>query len=256
MFVLSKIIAFLTQPLVWVFALLVWSLLWHGRNPRAAQRLGWSALSLWLVMAWQPLPDYLLRGLENQYTEISPQADLSGYYGVLVLGGATESGAIAQSHVQPLLNGAAERMTSAVALMQRNTHLRMVFTGGEGALFGSGPSEADRAKMFFDSLGLNGPQVQYESKSRNTYENAVLSAQLPGMDVQKRWLLVTSASHMPRSMATFQKAGWNVTAYPVDFNTGNDLPWTSFALAGVPGRWEMLLHEYAGLLAYRLTGRM
>ena len=101
-----------------------------------------------------------------------------------------------------------------------------------------------------------GPQVQYESASRNTYENAVLTAQLPGVDPTQRWLLVTSATHMPRSMATFEKAGWHVTAYPVDFRTGDSTPWTDFNLTQGAERWNLLLHEWVGWLSYRLTGRL
>jgi len=183
-------------------------------------------------------------------------ADLRSYVGVVVLGGATESGAVQQAHVQPLLNGAAERMTAPVAMLLRHPHLRVVFTGGEGALFGSGPSEAERAKVFFDSMGLTGSKVEYESVSRNTFENAVLTAQMPGIDKTQRWLLVTSAFHMPRSMATFEKAGWNVTSYPVDFLTGADTPWTNFSFSGGAGRWELAAHELVGLVGYRIRGRL
>jgi uncharacterized SAM-binding protein YcdF (DUF218 family) len=173
-----------------------------------------------------------------------------------VLGGATESGQVQQAHVQPLLKGAAERMTAPVAMLRRNPHLQLVYTGGEGSLFGSGPSEADRARVFFDSMGLPPDRVQYESASRNTFENAVLTAKMPGIDITQRWLLVTSASHMPRSVATFTKAGWNVTAYPVDFRTGTNTPWLEYSQVNGAEKWGVLLHELLGLLAYRVTDRL
>jgi uncharacterized SAM-binding protein YcdF (DUF218 family) len=105
-------------------------------------------------------------------------------------------------------------------------------------------------------LGVPASQVQYEDQSRNTYENAVLTAKLTGVNPKDRWLLLTSASHMPRSMATFVKAGWNVTAYPVDFRTGQTSDWLDFNLAGGASNWETALHELVGILAYRLTGRL
>lgn len=255
MFLLSKLLAVLTQPLAWVAATLLLALLMLRRKPQAARRWLWLSLGLLLLIGWQPLPDRLIQHLEAQYAEISPQADLRGYAGIVVLGGATESGRVAQSHQQPLLNDAAERMTAPVAMLQRNPHLRVIFTGGEGEWLGSGPSEAVRAQGFFDSMGLTAKQVQYEAASRNTYENAVLSAQLPGVDITRPWLLVTSAWHMPRSMATFTKAGWNVTPYPVDFRTGNDTPWTDYSLTQGVAHWQLALHELLGLLAYRMTGR-
>jgi uncharacterized SAM-binding protein YcdF (DUF218 family) len=256
MFIFSKIAALLTEPLTWVTALLLTGLLLQRHKPVAARRLQWSALAVLLAVGWLPLPTWVSQQLEGRYAEISPQADLRDYAGAIVLGGATESGQVQQAHVQPLLNGAAERMTAPVAMLRRNPHLRIVFTGGEGMLFGSGPSEADRARVFFESMGLPPDRVQYESGSRNTFESAVMTAQLPGIDPSQRWLLVTSAAHMPRAMATFAKAGWNATAYPVDFHTGGDTSWISYSQVGGVNTWQNLLHELLGLLAYRLTGRL
>ena len=256
MFFASKILALVTQPLLWVFVLLLLSLLVLRRWPRAGRRLVGTALAVLVLIAWKPLPEAIIRQLESRYPEMAPNAKLEGYVGVVVLGGATESGRTQMAHVQPMLNDAAERMTGTVAVLRANPQLRVLFTGGEGALMGVGQSEAERAKMFFDSLGLSGPQVQYESASRNTYENAVLTAKLPGVDPTHRWLLVTSAWHMPRSMATFAKAGWNVTAYPVDFRTGTDSDWLDFSMAGGAVEWQLALHELVGILAYKLTGRL
>ena len=256
MFFASKILALVTQPLLWVFVLLVLSLLVLQRWPRTGRRLVGTALAVLVLMAWKPLPEAIIRQLESRYPEMAPSAKLEGYVGVVVLGGATESGRTQMAHVQPMLNDAAERMTGTVAVLRANPQLRVLFTGGEGALMGVGQSEAERAKMFFDSLGLSGPQVQYESASRNTYENAVLTAKLQGVDPTQRWLLVTSAWHMPRSMATFAKAGWNVTAYPVDFRTGDSSDWLDFSMAGGAVEWQLALHELVGLLAYKLTGRL
>ena len=256
MFLAAKILAMLTQPLAWVIALLLLALVTLKRKPIAGYRLVASALILLLAIGWQPLPDAVMRHLESQYTEFQPQADLGAYAGAIILGGATESGNVAQAHVQPLLGGAAERITVALSMHQHNPHLRFIYTGGEGELLGSGPSEADRARMFYESMGPAAPTMDYESVSRNTYENAVLTAKLPGVDITQRWLLITSATHMPRSMATFRKAGWNVTAYPVDFHTGTETPWTDYSLRDGVDHWQLALHEWLGIAAYRLTGRL
>ena len=256
MFLVSKFVAWLTQPLAWAAAMLALGLLVQSRWRRAGLRLMWAALTIIVVMGWQPLPDVLMRQLENKYTEIPPQADLSPYAGAIILGGAMSVGHIAQAHTQPAMNGAAERMTAPVAMALRNPHLRLLFTGGEGSLFGRGPVEAERAKVFFESMGLPANRVQYESASRNTLENALFTARMPGVDLKQPWLLVTSATHMPRSMATFAKAGWNVTAYPVDFQTGDGVVWNDYSLADGARSWQILLHELLGLLAYRMTGRL
>jgi uncharacterized SAM-binding protein YcdF (DUF218 family) len=204
----------------------------------------------------QPLPDALLAELEDQYPEMAADADLSGYTGMVVLGGALEPGRLSLHHQQPLLDGGAERMTMAVAVWRRNPSMRVVFTGGEGEMFGTGPSEGERAGVFFDSLGLPREALTLESRSQNTYENALFTRDLPGIDTHQRWLLVTSAWHMPRSLAVFQKAGWNVTPYPVDFRTGGRTPLTAYSMREGADHWETALHEYLGLVSYKLAGRI
>jgi uncharacterized SAM-binding protein YcdF (DUF218 family) len=254
-FIASKLFAFVTQPLNWVAVLLAVSLLVRQRTT-LGRNLRWIALALLLLMGWLPLPDGLIRHLESRYAEVQPSADLLGFVGVVVLGGSTETGHVAQAHVQPLLNDAAERMTAPLAMLHKNPHLRVVYTGGEGTLRVSGTSEATLAQSFFSGQGMADKRITYETQSRTTHENAVFSAQLPGVDITQRWLLVTSAWHMPRSMATFAKAGWNVTAYPVDYRTGSTTPWTEYSLREGAQKWGLALHEVLGAVAYRLTGRL
>lgn len=256
MFFIGKVLGLITQPLVWVGALMLLGLLALQHKPRLGRGLVAAALAVLLVMGWLPLPDLGLRALEGHYAEIAPDADLSGYAGVVLLGGALGSGNVAQAHSQPVVNDAAERMVATAAIVRRYPQLPVIFTGGEGALLGTGPSEADRAKVFFDSLGIAPDRVRYESVSRNTFENAVRTARMPGVEKTKKWLLLTSAWHMPRSMATFEKAGWNVTAYPVDYRTGTNTPWTEYDLQSGSEHWQILLHEVVGMLAYRVIGRL
>lgn len=256
MLLLSKLLNLLAQPLNGVLLLLLLSLPGGRHKPLRARRLTIAALLLLALTGFKTLPDALLSPLENRFPEVAADADLSVYAGMLVLGGALDSGHLSLHHGQPLLNASAERMTMAVALWRRNPHLRIVFTGGEGELFGTGPSEAERAALFFDSMGVPHSALVLETRSQNTYENAIFTRALPGLDAQQRWLLITSAWHMPRSMATFQKAGWNVTAYPVDFRTGGLTPWSSYNLGEGAARWELLLHEWLGIASYRLSGRI
>jgi uncharacterized SAM-binding protein YcdF (DUF218 family) len=72
----------------------------------------------------------------------------------------------------------------------------------------------------------------------------------------KPWLLITSASHMYRSVKIFQKQGIAVIPVPVDYQTGNRLHWTSFNLTEGARQWNNLLHETVGLLAYQITGKI
>ena len=251
MFITAKLLQFATQPLAWVALLLLGALI----GMHWGLRLGWAALTVLIVQGWEPLPDALIRQLEARHPEAAASTPLAGYAGVVVLGGALEPAYVWQGHSQPALNEAGERMTAALPLLQQSPKLRLLFTGGDGQLFAGSLTEAQRAARFFATMGVAPERLLLESASRTTYENAVFSARLPSVDPRQPWLLLTSAWHMPRAMASFQKAGWNVTPYPVDFRAGSATPWTEYSLADGARKWHLLLHEAVGLLAYRLTGR-
>lgn len=255
MFIAAKLLQFATQPLAWVALLLLGALIgMHGRR-RWGLRMGWAALAVLIVQGWEPLPDALIRQLEARHPELAAGTPLAGYAGVVVLGGGLEPAHVWQGHGQPALNEAAERVTGALPLLQQTPGLRLLFTGGDGTLFAGSLAEAERAARFFAHMGIAPERLLLESASRTTYENAVFSARLPGVDPGQPWLLITSAWHMPRAMASFQKAGWNVTPYPVDFRTGVSTPWTEYSLVEGARKWHLVLHEVLGLLVYKLSGR-
>ncbi len=96
-------------------------------------------------------------------------------------------------------------------------------------------------------------RVTLESKARNTRENASQVAAFLGERCKQPWLLVTSAWHMPRSMAEFEATGCNVTAYPVDFHTSEESSWTGYSMVGSLAAWQKALHELLGMFVYGLT---
>jgi uncharacterized SAM-binding protein YcdF (DUF218 family) len=258
MFTLSKLLSALTQPLTWIVLLLACGWWQSGRRPARGHALVGAGLALLLVLGWVPLPDLLLlRPLERQSPPPAPPSDSrwADYAGVVVLGGALEHAAVREGNGQVALNAAAERMTLAAALARAHPGLRIVFTGGDGTLLRQPESEARQARQFFDELGLPPGRLQVESDSRTTYENAVFTARLPGVDPSRPWLLVTSGWHMPRALATFRAAGWNVAPYAVDYRAGDRTPWSDYALVRSLLHWQIGLHETLGLWAYRWSDR-
>ncbi len=253
MFLTAKFFLFLTQPLAWVALLLLAGLLLAPKWPQWALRLNATALALLVLLGWEPLPNAALRHLEAQYPTASADQDWSAFAGVIVLGGALEPAYVWTVPGQCALNDAAERMTEVMPLLRRQPQFKVLFTGGEGELFANGLSEAERARLFFQAQGLPPDKLLLESASRTTYDNAVMSKHVPGVDVNKPWLLLTSAYHMPRAMAAFKKAGWNVTAYPVDFRSGLETPWSQYSMDQGVKKWRLALHEVLGLFAYRLA---
>ena len=252
MFVLSKLLSAITQPIFWLALWWVGALLILKRWRRLAVLMLWSGLVSLGLLGFQAVPDALLRPLENRYPVPAAQS-IGRHAGVIVLGGALEHPASFVAHGQVPLGEAAERMTVPVALLRQHPKLELVFSGGEGRLLATGVTEAELARAFYQQQGLDMSKVRLEDGSRNTRENAQQVARLLGDRCKEPWLLVTSAWHMPRSMAEFEAVGCKVTPYPVDFRTGNTTAWTEYSLAQSLLRWQTALHEWLGLLVYDIT---
>lgn len=252
MFVLSKLMSAITQPMFWLALWWALALLMLQRWRRLAAAMLWGGLVLLGLLGFEAGPNALLRALENRYPV--PTAEAVGRHGgVMVLGGATEHPDIYQAHGQVPLGGAAERMTVPVGLMRQHPQLQLVFSGGEGRLLATGVTEAELAKAFYQQQGVDMGRVVLEGGSRTTRENAIQVAALLGERCKQPWLLVTSAWHMPRSVPEFEAVGCQVTPYPVDFRTGEATAWTEYSLARSLLLWQTALHEWLGLWVYGVT---
>ena len=145
-------------------------------------------------------------------------------------------------------------MSESAALSHQYPNLYVLFSGGQSNIIDRQISVADAARAYYASMGVPPERMLYERAARTTYENAVFSAAVPGVDKTLPWLLLTSAWHMPRSMALFRGAGWNVTAYPVDFRSAATISWTEYSLFRGAMLWQVVLHEVGGLVVYALVG--
>jgi uncharacterized SAM-binding protein YcdF (DUF218 family) len=253
-FYLSKLSFLVVQPLYWLVFLLIVGLVIAAIKPslKFSRWVLGMGLVLTLLIGWTPLSNAVLRSLEDRFQP--PSGELSGYVGIIVLGGVF-AGNDGRNREQISLGCSADRVVVPVPLMNQYPHLRLLFTGGEAALVPTGQPEALAARRYFERMGLDASRIVYEDASRNTYENAELSRRLPGVDAKGPWLLVTSASHMPRAHATFVRSGWNVTAYPVDYASTVDASPFNYSLVGGAGAWKIALREFLGLFVYRVTGK-
>jgi uncharacterized SAM-binding protein YcdF (DUF218 family) len=252
MFVLSKLMSAITQPMFWLALWWALALLMLQRWRRLAAAMLWGGLVLLGLMGFEAGPHALLRTLENRYPVPTTEA-VGRHVGVIVLGGATEHSDIYQAHGQVPLGQAAERMSVPAGLLRQHPNLQLVFSGGEGRLLATGVSEAELAKAFYQQQGVDMGRVVLEGGSRTTRENAIQVAALLGERCKQPWLLVTSAWHMPRSVPEFEAVGCQVTPYPVDFRTGAATAWTEYSLARSLLLWQTALHEWLGLWVYGVT---
>lgn len=252
MFVLSKLLSAITQPLFWLTLWWALGLLALRRWPRGARSMLWAGLAVLGLLGFRAIPDALLRPLENRYPVPGAQA-LDRHVGIIVLGGAFEHAESFEAHAQVPLNAAAERLTVPLALLRSHAQWPLLFTGGEGTLLKTGIKETALAAAFYEEQGIDASRIWLEDQARTTRENAQRTAAMLGQRCTEPWLLVTSAWHMPRAMQEFDAVGCNVTPYPVDFRTGNSTAWTEYSLAFSLVRWQTALHEWVGMAAYRVT---
>ena len=135
-----------------------------------------------------------------------------------MLGGAIDAD-LSADHGAVVFTRAADRVVEAAALARHYPKARIIFSGGSANLT-DGPREADYAAAIFERLGVAKDRLIMERRSRNTMENAEFSKELAAPKNGERWLLVTSAFHMPRSIGIFRKVGFAVEPYPVDWRIG------------------------------------
>ncbi|HXW25564.1 MAG TPA: YdcF family protein, partial [Xanthobacteraceae bacterium] len=172
------------------------------------------------------------------------------------LGGAFET-LVSTTRSDIPLNEAAERMTASAMLARRYPEARIIFTGGVGSLLYGGPTEGDLARRFYASLGIPASRITIEEESRDTAENAAFTWPLADPKPGERWLLVTSAYHMPRAVGAFRRVGFAVEAYPVDYRTRglDDLARPFASLGEGLRRTDVAVREWIGLAVYRMAGR-
>ncbi len=256
-FVASKIFWMLASPInLLLFGTLAGVMLCYGRHARFGRRLALTAILLLLAAATLPFRGVLLSPLENRFPQ--PPADLQPPYGIIVLGGAI-SDPMSAARGQTIFDEGGERITEAVILAKRFPQARIVYTSGTNSVLGGTSNEAARARDLMVAMGVARDRVTIEDKARNADENARFTAAIVHPETPQRWLIVTSAFHMPRAMGVFEKAGFHPIAFPVSFYTTgrqvDDLRPILDPLGNLK-TFVLAVHEWIGLAAYRASGRI
>lgn len=254
MFILFKIVWILLTPAtLFLLSLVAGVSLLATRWRRLGQGLLVATTLFGVVVAVIPIGTWLLTVLENRFP--SPTNLPATVSGIIVLGGAIDP-QLSAARGRVAINGNAERLFAFARLAARFPGAVLVYTGGSGDPFDQDHREADAAPPVLEALGISRSRIVFETRSRNTYENAIRTRDRIKPEVGQVWLLVTSARHMPRAMGTFRKAGWPVIAYPVDYVTGGSYPLVRrFSFGGGLGALNAAAKEWLGLMAYYLSDR-
>jgi len=252
--VISKIFWLLASPDTSIFLVLLAGvgLLFLGRE-KLGKKLIIASTALIFIISSLPVYEILLLPLENRFPIPVPLPEKVD--GIIVLGGA-EIPKVTQLRGQVSLTDSVERLTSFVSLARKYPDAKFVYAGGQGAITEQEFKSATTARLFFEQMGLDTSRVIFDSQSRNTQENVKNALQLVQPEKGEKWVLITSAWHMPRSVGIFRKLNWQVIPYPVDFKTtGKFKMKINLPRFSTIGSISKVVYEWIGLFYYWLMGR-
>jgi len=206
-----------------------------------------------LLFGLLPLSHYIVYALENRFPQPALPLQITG----IVLMAGAERPAATEEYGEPQLNSFAARYTTTLRLAATYPDARVVFTGGPPANSRTNRLEQTGvARTLLPTVGVVPSRLTFEERSTDTCESAANTKALLQPKPGESWVVVTSAIHIPRTIACFRAVGWDVIPKPADYqvvigawNSG------SFRIAANLALLDTALHEWLGLLYYRLTGR-
>jgi len=214
---LSKLLPLFVYPLGLACLLLLLALTIRHRHKLRTGLIIASIFILWLSST-TGFSNLLARSLEYRYPsqEDYPIVDVA-----VVLGGGTEPAVLPRPSVE--VNSAGDRVLYAAQLYREGKAGKLLLSGGEISWLNEGSTTpAEDMADLLEFIGVPQEALVLETESKNTYENALYSAEILNTMEVDRILMVTSALHMPRAVALFEKQGLEVIPVPVDYNITED----------------------------------
>lgn len=208
-----------------------------------------------LLFGLLPVSHYLAHALEARF----PVPSLPGKVDGIILLAGSERPAVSQEYGEPQIGSHGSRYITALRLAFRHPSAQLVFTGGAREEPGKGPLETQAAvaAAILGQVGLDSARIVFDEQSRDTCDHPRNVRALVQPRPGETWVVVTSAMHMPRTVACFRAAGWgDVIPYPTDFKVVLEgLDNSDLQVADNLALLDAALHEWIGLVFYRLSGR-
>jgi len=163
-----------------------------------------------------------------------------------------------KENYRPVYSQSVDRLIQTISLYKKGKIRKILLSGGSGAVTRPEEREADIMINVLQQSGIPVEDIIIERKSKNTYENAVFTAEILNQNFKgKKVLLITSAFHMRRTVACFRKAGVNADVYPTDpkshiqrYTPDHIIIPNAYSFLS----WETLFHEWIGMCTYKIAG--
>ena len=255
-FTLSKILGFFLKAYNLIFfSILIYILLSKSRFyflRGLSYSFGFLALFVIIIGGFKYIPNYLIWKFEN-FIEIQKPINPDG---IILLGGAFVGSKKALDLNQVSLGGRAERVVETLRLLNEHKEAKLLFVSNASMLVNSGISEAEQAEKFFEIFNVNQKRLIIKKIANNTYQESIAISEYLRKSGGK-WILVTSALHMPRAIALMQSRDIGdsiIYPYATDFTASSPKFNFNFSFSNI-GRLDGFIHEIFGLFAYRITDR-
>lgn len=262
MFVLKKIISQIFSPAPLCLEILLVGLffLWFTRKQKTGKIIASIGVFIFLVMSYDGIPNVLIKQLESKYpplclTGISDTAvsnDISSVKWIVVLGGGHISDP--KIPITSQISGATlVRLIEGIRLHKKIPGSKIILS--EGKVFDVAAGSEAMAEVA-KAIGISQEDLILESESKDTADEARIIKPMIGDD---KFILVTSAVHMPRSVAMFERLGMYPIPAPTDYlviESQGTSPGDFFPNPGGMRRIETALHEYVGLVWAKLRGQI
>ena len=249
LFYFSKFLWFFFNPFnLFIYTLFLSFILYKLKFNFISQILYFLSIFIFVVTAVLPTGSYLNYLLELNYVNL--KLETREIDGILILAGASNPH-LTKVHNQINVNDSAERLVESIHLINSFPEAKIIFSGGLG--------HSDVAKLFYKNMGVDINKIIFEDKSRNTYENILFSKKIINPKENQKWIIVTSAFHLKRSLAISKKLNWKFIPYPVDFRKSKKFKWKlsqSFNFLRNINEFKSSSHEWVGLISYKLLGRI
>ncbi len=253
-FVLSKIIAFIIYPPHFIFLLILIYMISLRVNllKKISGYFLFIILTCVILGGLNFIPNYLLWNLENKININLPKEAT----GIILLGGSFSHTKKSFELNQVSLNGASERIVESLYLLNKYPDAKLIMVANSGSLISNDLSEASMASLFFKKFNIDKGRLYIKPLANNTYQESVIISKYIAK-IGGNWILVTSASHMPRVINLFQSSKIKeavIFTYPTDYSSNKPKLSFVYHLENL-GNYSKLIHEYLGMFAYWITGR-
>ncbi len=253
-FILSKALLFFISPLFWIIASLIGFLL--SKSGKTKKRFKYLTLGL-LFFFTNTVIFLSFCGLWE--IEGTPISRVKKHDVGIVLGGMSEY----NNDLKTIsLRRGGDRIWQAITLYKKGKIKKILISGDSGYVSDRGLHEAQQMRSILIDWGIPAKDVWSEDYSKNTHENAVFSKRVlqSKKALRQSYLLITSGTHMRRSLACFKKVNLTCTPFSTDLYTGpkSSFYWDQYLVpeADNLSDWHKLIKEWVGFVAYGLTGRI